>query len=163
MRYSLRLIVDDVVFYRRKCGILGMLFHGGFHALLLHRVGHALYKSPSHKINPLWYLYLFSAGILRVLHKIELPETATIGKHLFLPHPWGLIVGSNARIGDDCTIGAWVVLGHNRTPGEDPTIHNNVYIAPHACILGPIHVHDGAFVGASCVVKTDVVAGSTVK
>lgn len=159
----IHLILEDISFYARKCGIAGMLLHGGLHMLILYRVGYVLYKTGSRKLNPFWYLYLFLVNILRVIHKIELPETATIGRRLFLPHPWGLVMGPNTRIGDDCTIGPWVVLGHNGVPGEDPTIHNHVYIAPHACILGPIQVCSGAFIGANCVVRTSVQAGMTIR
>lgn len=152
---------QDILFYASRCGWVGAILYPGLHSLLLYRIGHCLYHS-QHRYNPFWYIYLLVAFFFRGVSKIEIPETATIGSRLLLPHAHGLVVGPNTTIGDDCTIGPWVVLGHNGVVGEDPRIGNRVYIAPHACVLGHITLGNGVLVGANTVVTEDIPAGATV-
>lgn len=53
-----------------------------------------------------------------------------------------------------------VTLG-GRKGGGAPVIGNNVRIGAGAKILGPVHIGDGAQVGANAVVIKDVPANST--
>jgi serine acetyltransferase len=151
--------MTDIRFYIQKCGWFPCVMSPGLHAILLYRFGRRLYLSKYRRTNPVWYAYLFFLHFFRLFHKIELPETARIGKHLFLPHPYGLVMGANTVVGDDCTIGPWVVLGHNGTPGGDPVIGDRVIIAPHACVLGKIQIGPGSLIGAGVIVTRDVGAG----
>jgi len=149
----------DIRFYVQKCGLLLAMMNPGLHAIILYRFGRKLFLSKHRRANPIWYIYLLLLQFFRLFHKIELPETARIGKHLFLPHPYGLVMGANTVIGDDCTIGPWAALGHNGIPGGDPVIGDRVVIAPHACVLGKIQIGADAFIGAGVIVTRDVGAG----
>lgn len=148
----------DIRFYVQKCGLFLGLMNFGLHAILLYRFGRGLYLSKHRRANPIWYVYLFFLYFFRVFHKIELPETARIGKHLFLPHPYGLVMGANTVVGDDCTIGPWVVLGHNGISGGDPVIGDRVIIAPHACVLGKIQIGPDSLIGAGVIATRDIEA-----
>ncbi len=148
--------MTDIRFYVQKCGLFLGVMAPSLHAILLYRFGRRLYLSKHRRANPVWYAYLFILHFFRLFHKIELPETARIGKRLFLPHPYGLVMGASTVLGDDCTIGPWVVLGHNGIPGGDPVIGDRVTIAPHACVLGKIQIGSDSLIGAGVIVTRDV-------
>lgn len=146
---------SDIIFYYRKIGIRFML-NFGFLALILHRFGHSLYNR-YRLINPLWYLYLFLRYFQLLLLKIELPASCQIGKNLYLPHAYGLVMNGHVSIGDDCIIGPYVVLGHLKGVGTGvPRIESNVYIGPKATILGPVVVGRNCIVGAHALVIKDM-------
>ena len=69
----------------------------------------------------------------------------------------GVVIGETAEIGDDVLIYQGVTLGGSGKPGKrHPTIGNNVVIGAGAQVLGPIHIGDGARIGANAVVIADV-------
>lgn len=86
----------------------------------------------------------------------------SFGDELYMPHPYGIVVHAESKIGDRVTIMQNVTLGENqRVPGV-PIIGDDVVIGAGACILGPVTVGDGAMVAAGSVVIRDVEPGSTV-
>src|SRR3984893_13889919 len=111
----------------------------GIHALLAHRVAHAL------------------AGI-------EIHPAAHIGEGLFIDHGAGVVIGETADIGDNVTLYQGVTLGGTgfATGKRHPTVQDNVTIGSGAKLLGPITIGHGAKIGANSVVITDVPPNSTV-
>lgn len=91
----------------------------------------------------------------------DIPLGSTIGGGLLLPHPAGIVVHPDARIGPNCLIMQGVTIGQNRGPGV-PTIGGHVDIGPGAVILGAVTVGDHATVGANAVVLHDVPAHAVV-
>jgi serine O-acetyltransferase len=87
---------------------------------------------------------------------MALPET------VFLPHPQGIVISGQTRIGRDVVIGHQVTLGGRDIVPAAPTIEDGVYIGAGAKILGGVTVGRGATIGANAVVTKDVPAGSTV-
>lgn len=87
---------------------------------------------------------------------------ARIGPGLRLPHPQGIVIGSGAIVGENCTIYHQVTLGAVRRGGSGdesyPTIGNGVTLFAGAKVIGPVHVDEGATVGANAVVNRDVPA-----
>jgi serine O-acetyltransferase len=81
---------------------------------------------------------------------------------VFIPHPQGIVIHDNARIGPNVVIGHQVTLGGRDASPEAPCIEEGVYIGAGAKILGGITVGRGATVGANAVVTRDVPAGCTV-
>ncbi|HMJ06008.1 MAG TPA: serine O-acetyltransferase [Chthoniobacterales bacterium] len=80
---------------------------------------------------------------------------ARLGRGLMLPHPNGIVIHEDARIGDDCMIMQQVTVGMI-DDGEVPTIGNRVYIGAGAKIIGKVLIGDGARIGANAVVMSDV-------
>ena len=80
-----------------------------------------------------------------------LPETTIIG------HPYGIVIHSLTRIGENVTIMQNVTIGFRR-PGETEgaTIGDGATIGAGAVLLGPIHIGAGAAIGAGSVVLEDV-------
>jgi serine O-acetyltransferase len=130
----------------------------GLHAILAHRVAHALHKSGV----PL--LPRLIASIARALTGIEIHPAARIGPGLFIDHGMGVVIGETVRIGQDVTLYQSVTLGGTgfATGKRHPTVEDNVTIGAGATLLGPITVGHGSKIGAGSVVIHDVPPLSTV-
>jgi serine O-acetyltransferase len=130
----------------------------GVHALLAHRVLHAMHQAGV----PLLPRLLATAT--RAITNIEIHPAAKIGDALFIDHGTGVVVGETAEIGDNVTLYQGVTLGGTgfATGKRHPTVEDNVTIGSGAKLLGPITVGHGAKIGANSVVITDVPPNSTV-
>jgi serine O-acetyltransferase len=130
----------------------------GVHALLAHRVAHALYRAR------VPFLPLAIAAIARSITGIEIHPAATIGQGFFIDHGMGVVIGQTAEIGDDVTLYQGVTLGGTgfATGKRHPTVEDNVTIGSGAKLLGPITVGHGSKIGAGSVVIHDVPPNSTV-
>jgi serine O-acetyltransferase len=130
----------------------------GVHAVLAHRVAHALFDAHV----PL--LPRLIAGVARLLTGIEIHPAARIGRGLFIDHGMGVVIGETAEIGDDVTLYQGVTLGGTgfACGKRHPTVQDNVTIGSGAKLLGPITVGHGSKIGANSVVIHDVPPNSTV-
>ena len=104
----------------------------GVHALLAHRIAHALYGAGASAAARM------IAAIARSVTGIEIHPAACIGRGFFVDHGMGVVVGETAEIGDNVTIGSGAKL------------------------LGPIVVGHGSKIGANSVVIHDVPPNATV-
>lgn len=75
-----------------------------------------------------------------------------IGKGLKIAHSGCIVINSNAKLGENCTIQQCVNIGRNHTEDDVPTIGNGVYIGPGAKLFGKITIADGCAIGAGAVV-----------
>jgi serine O-acetyltransferase len=135
-----------------------MLCYPGLHAIILHRLAHALYEKR-------WFLAArFLSHISRFLTGIEIHPGAKIGRRVFIDHGHGTVIGETAEIGDDVTIYQGVTLGGTgKEKGKrHPTIGNNVVISAGAQVLGAILVGENSKVGAGSVVLQEVPPNCTV-
>jgi serine O-acetyltransferase len=130
----------------------------GVHALLAHRLAHALHRAGV----PL--LPRFVASAARALTGIEIHPAAQIGGGFFIDHGMGVVIGETAQIGDDVTLYQGVTLGGTgfATGKRHPTVQDNVTIGSGAKLLGPITIGHGAKIGANTVVIHDVPPNTTV-
>jgi serine O-acetyltransferase len=130
----------------------------GVHALLAHRVAHALHDARV----PL--LPRLIAAISRAITGIEIHPAAKIGRGFFIDHGMGVVIGETAELGDDVTLYQGVTLGGTgfATGKRHPTVQDNVTIGSGAKLLGPITVGHGSKIGANSVVIHDVPTNSTV-
>ena len=135
-----------------------LLCYPGFHAVLLHRVAHRLYRGG-------WFtLARMVSQASRLLTGIEIHPGAKIGRRLFIDHGMGVVIGETTEIGDDVLLYQGVTLGGTgKGAGKrHPTIGNRVVIGTGASILGNIQIGDYVKVGAGSVVVRPVPAHSTV-
>jgi serine O-acetyltransferase len=130
----------------------------GVHALLAHRMAHALHEAGV----PL--LPRTIAYVSRMITGIEIHPAAKIGQGFFIDHGMGVVIGETAELGDDVTLYQGVTLGGTgfATGKRHPTVQDNVTIGSGAKLLGPITVGHGSKIGANSVVIHDVPANSTV-
>jgi serine O-acetyltransferase len=130
----------------------------GVHALLAHRVAHALYGAG------VPFAPRAIATFSRAATGIEIHPAAEIGDGMFIDHGMGVVIGETARIGNDVTLYQGVTLGGTgfATGKRHPTVEDNVTIGSGAKLLGPITVGHGSKIGANSVVIHDVPPNSTV-
>jgi len=133
-----------------------VLCYPGFQALLYYRLGYWFWQHGWHLAGR------FVSHVGRVMTGIEIHPGARIGRRLFIDHGMGVVIGETAEIGDDCTLYHGVTLGGTK-PSRDqasqkrhPTLGNDVIVGSGAQVLGPIHIGDGARIGAASVVLRDV-------
>ena len=135
-----------------------ILLYQGFHVLIYYHIAHFFYQIK------LKFIARLISQIGRFFTGIEIHPGAKIGKHLFIDHGMGVVIGETAEIGDNCTIYHGVTLGGT---GKDknkrhPTIGNNVMIGCGAKILGPIIIGDNVKIGANAVVLNNVDHDNTI-
>ncbi|MCC7153329.1 MAG: serine O-acetyltransferase [Bryobacterales bacterium] len=135
-----------------------LLCYPGFHAVLLHRFAHRLYR---------WRVPLIPrvlSQISRWLTGIEIHPGATIGRRFFIDHGMGVVIGETTEIGDDCLLYQGVTLGGTgKEKGKrHPTLGNHVIVGTGAKILGNIRIGSDVRVGAGSVVLKPVPDHSTV-
>lgn len=156
-------IIDDikVVFKRDPAAknIIEVLFmYPGFHAIVLHRLAHLLWKIRI----PL--LPRMISAFSRFLTGIEIHPAAKIGSGFFIDHGMGVIIGETSEIGDNVLIYQGVTLGGTgKEKGKrHPTLGSNIVIGAGAKVLGAITIGDNTKIGAGSVVINNVPPNSTV-
>jgi serine O-acetyltransferase len=106
--------------------------------------------------------------LARLLHRwtqaaagMDLPSTIRPGPGLLLVHGWGIVVNKDCKIGSNVTLFNGVVLGRKDSitaSGREtvyPVVGSDVWIGPHAVIVG-VTIGEGAIVGPGSVVTKDV-------
>ena len=130
----------------------------GFHALMLHRVAHALWHRRWH------WLARWISHWGRWLTGIEIHPGATMGRRVFIDHGMGVVIGETAEVGGDCTIYQGVTLGGTslyKGAKRHPTLEAGVVVGAGAKVLGGFTVGQGARIGSNAVVVKEVPAGAT--
>jgi serine O-acetyltransferase len=152
----LRTLRDDVRAIMRNdpaaCNLAEVLLYPGLHAILFHRLAHALYRAH------MPFLPRLISQLSRFLTGIEIHPGARIGAGFFIDHGMGVVIGETAEIGD------WVMLYQGVTLGgtgkqkgkRHPTVHDHAVIGVGASVLGAITVGQGARIGGGAVVVRDV-------
>ncbi len=113
-----------------------------------------------------WAIPLRKLHALRV-HRLnrrcgsEIPLTLHAGGGLMFPHPNGIVIHPDTRLGVNCMIFQQVTLGTGGpTPGA-PRLGSHVDVGAGAKILGGVTIGDHAKIGANAVVLCDVPPGAT--
>lgn len=129
----------------------------GLHALVLHRLAHAL-----HRRGVSFFPRLIS-HLARFLTGIEIHPGAQIGRGVLIDHGMGVVIGETAIVGDYALIYQGVTLGGTgkETGKRHPTLGKNVVVGAGAKVLGNINVGDDARIGAGSIVLRDVPAHCT--
>src|SRR5262252_4694678 len=135
-----------------------LLCYPGFHAVLLHRMAHGLYR------NGWFTLGRVISQFSRTWTGIEIHPGARIGRRFFIDHGMGVVIGETTEIGDDVLIYQGVTLGGTGkdTGKRHPTIGNDVVVGTGAKVLGNILIGNHVKVGAGSVVVRSVPDHSTV-
>jgi serine O-acetyltransferase len=105
----------------------------------------------------------------RILHRIachgaaiDLPWTASIAPGFALTHGWGTVVNEHAVIGRNVTMFHGVTLGQRDRIAADgsrstgyPVIEDEVWIGPHAAVVGAVTIGRGSRIAAgACVFES---------
>ena len=95
-----------------------------------------------------------------VITGADIPLNSEIEGGLLLPHPNGVVIHPQAKIGPNCLIFQQVTIGI-RGQGRPPILGTHVDVGAGAKILGAITIGDYAKIGANSVVMHDVPARKT--
>jgi serine O-acetyltransferase len=157
----------DVIFEKDPAArnIFEVLTYQGLHAILLHRVAHALYR-----LHVPVLPRLISQIARIVTGGIEIHPGARIGRRFFIDHGTGVVIGETAQIGDNVMLYHQVTLGatgwwKHHDDGRvkrHPTIEDNVTIGVGASILGPITIGHDSKIGAMALVVESLLPHSVV-
>lgn len=150
-------LIEDYRCYRE--GLLAQ----GFWALQFYRFCSIRYRFKNRLLRaPFAILYIFLSKFSQIFFGIYIGSKVQIGRRLTIEHFGGIIIHTNAVIGDDVIIRQGVTIGIKSidAPLEAPTIGNRVSIGAGAKILGGIKIGDDVQIGANAVVICDVPANS---
>lgn len=123
--------------------------------LLLYRFGTALRRRRVPVLPRL--IHIVNVYVFRI----------TIGPHVvvregtYLPHG-DVVIDGLVYIGKRCVIAPFTSIGLVGGEPRGPWIEDNVQVGTGARILGPVHIGQGARIGANAVVVRDVAAHDTV-
>ncbi|MCC0784097.1 serine O-acetyltransferase [Clostridioides sp. ES-S-0108-01] len=134
------------------------LLYPSVHAMIMHRVAHALYKKKM----------LFTARLIsqisRFMTGIEIHPGAKMGEGILIDHGMGVVIGETAEVGNRVTIYQGATLGATGkdTGKRHPTVGDDVLIGAGTKILGPLNIGSNSKIGANSVVVKDVPNDATV-
>ena len=95
---------------------------------------------------------------------IEIHPGAQIGRHVFIDHGTGVVIGETAIVEEGVTIFHGVTLGGTgkvKDVKRHPTIKKGAIIGAGATVLGDVTIGEYAKIGAGAVVLKDVPAYAT--
>jgi serine O-acetyltransferase len=138
-------------------------------------------RTKRHPVNP-WITNPFVADLYlsalknkrRILQRIletilHTHLSCPVPSSLYLPHPYGIIVGGHTKLGDHVTLMQQVTLGGKDpwcTAGDllnqFPTLEEGVYVGAGAKVLGSVVIGKWSIIGANAVITKSVPAFSTV-
>lgn len=107
-------------------------------------------------------VHLLIQRFIEITTGICIPPEALIGKGLLILHYGGIVINSNATLGEFCTISHGVTIGNKKPGGKSPTIGNQVYVCAGAKILGDIDIGDNCVIGANAVLLESIPPNSVV-
>jgi serine O-acetyltransferase len=142
-----------------------ILAYPGLFAITVNRLAHELYLMKVPLIPRIMTEYAHSVT------GIDIHPGASIGRHFFIDHGTGIVVGETTIIGDNVKIYQGVTLGALSTRGgqslknvkRHPTIEDNVTIYAGASILGgDTVIGKDSVIGSNAFITKSVPAGTTV-
>lgn len=100
---------------------------------------------------------------------IDLPWRTNIQGGFALTHGWGVVINVRAEIGKNVTFFNGVTLGKRERIAKDgqrsneyPVIEDEVWVGPHAIIVGGVTIGRGSRIGGGAFVTQDIPPYSTV-
>jgi cysteinyl-tRNA synthetase len=129
-----------------------VLSYSGFHAIVMHRINHLLWKSG------VPFIPRFLSQVVRWITGIEIHPAARIEGGFFIDHGMGVVIGETTEIGQDCLLYQGVTLGGTgKEKGKrHPTLGKGVVVGSGAQVLGAIRIGDYVKIGANSVVLKSV-------
>ena len=91
----------------------------------------------------------------------DIPIGAHIARGFLMPHPNGIVIHPDARVGVNCLLFQQVTLGAGGPVPGAPILEGHVDVGAGAKVLGGVRVGRHAVIGANAVVLCDVPAGAT--
>lgn len=145
----------------------GFLTHRTFRPLVTLRLCRMAYARKY--VRPAMFLFKLLHRITSQLACIDLPWQTNADGGLKITHGWGAVISNGARIGRNVTIFHGATLGRRDRLSKDgtrvtgyPIIEDQVWIGPHAIIVGPVIIGEGSRIAGGAFVVDDVAPFSLV-
>jgi serine O-acetyltransferase len=84
-----------------------------------------------------------------------------MGGGMSMPHPTGIVIHPDVRIGPNCMIFQQVTIGTRGGDDGVPVIEGDVNFGAGAKVLGPLRIGAHVQIGANAVVLVDIPEGAT--
>lgn len=143
-----------------------VLFTQGFWATFQYRITHYIYCNIKWKLFkiPLLGLSLVWLKVIEIITGISISYSVKIGHSFYIGHFGGIIINSNAIIGDNCNISQGVTIGVSGIGLNrgTPVLGNNVYIGANAVLAGKIIIGNNVLVGACSMVNCSFLDNSVI-
>lgn len=125
--------------------------------VIIYRFSSFLYKI---KLKPLGKFISF---VNRLIFSVWIPGSASIGKNFTMGY-WGLgiVIHSNAKIGNNCLIAQNVTIGRNFGDKGVPSIGNDVYIGTGSVVFGDIKIGNNVIIGSNSLINKSIPDNCTV-
>lgn len=153
--------------YSFRYVISGYLFDRTYRPMVTLRVCQATSDSLMAMPVHLLFRYLHRRSCNRA--GIDLPWKTKIGGGFSLVHGWGVVVNQSCTIGKNVTFFNGVTLGKRERISRDglrsseyPVVEDEVWIGPHAIIVGGVVIGRGSRIAGGAFVTEDVPPFSTV-
>jgi serine O-acetyltransferase len=96
-----------------------------------------------------------------VLAQVSIGDPVIVHPGIYIVHGQ-VVIDGQVEVHSGVTIAPWVTIGLRAGDFRGATIERDVSIGTGAKVIGPVHVGEGATIGANAVVVDDVPAGVTV-
>ena len=142
-----------------------VMAYPGLFAVSVHRLAHELYRLDVPLLPRVMSEYAHGKT------GVDIHPGAEIGRHFFIDHGTGVVIGQTARIGDNVRIYQGVTLGALSTRGgrklrrarRHPTIEDDVVIYSGASILGgDTVIGRGSVIGGNAFITRSIKPGTRV-
>ena len=103
-------------------------------------------------------------GRYMIKYMMDIPAKVEIGKGLRIEHIGGIVINSEAKLGENITLLNGVLIGAQNRGNKKgfPTIGNYVWIGTNAIIVGNIHIGNNVLIAPGAYVNFDVPDNSIV-
>ncbi len=137
--------------------------NAGLQVLLVQRLGAwRLGLPPGVPRKIVSFVYRLLSAVLRNVYGICLFDTTRLGRRIKIAHHSGVVIGSEAVIGDGCVIRQNVTIGIADWGDKgSPRLGRDVEVGAGAVVIGGVTIGDGARIGPNAVVLSDVPPGAT--
>lgn len=152
--------------YSGKSSMVLILTTQGLWALFVYRSSNHIYKSKLPVIikKPLLLVSVFFQKWIEIVSGISIPYSCSIGHSFYIGHFGGIIINSNAIIGNNCNISQGVTIGVSGRGNKRgvPVLDDNIYIGANAVLAGNIKIGSNCTIAANSLVIESIEKNSTV-
>ena len=112
---------------------------------------------------PIGVVRSVSIFFLNLVYKCDIDAHCQLGYHIYFPHPFGIVIGSDVQLGNHLIIFNDVTLGKKNPGSKDgmPSLGDRVIIGAGARILGRIKIGTEVVIAANAVVTKSIPSNVT--